>query len=90
MLGLVLGLVSLVTSDTRNSAADSARHTVGDTRTQIVELALGLLLLALLVLLSTLLLQRLVADEIAKGLFARAQGLVPRAGATVGVVLSDT
>ena len=53
-------------------------------------MALGLLLLALCVLLGTLLLQRLVADEVAEGLFARTQSLVPRAGATVGIVLGDT
>jgi hypothetical protein len=53
-------------------------------------LTLGLLLLALLVLLSTLLLQRLVADEVAEGLLARAESLVPRTSTAVGVVLSDT
>jgi hypothetical protein len=53
-------------------------------------LALGLLLLALLVLLGSLLLQRLVADEVAEGLLAGTKSLVPRAGAAVGVVLGDT
>ncbi|KAG9533602.1 hypothetical protein KCU93_g244, partial [Aureobasidium melanogenum] len=77
VLGLVLGLVGSVACDAGNSATDGARNTVGDTRAQVVELALGLLLLALLVLLSTLLLQGLVANEVAKGLLPGAQGLPP-------------
>lgn len=90
VLGLIFCLVSTVASDASNSTTDSARDAVGNTRAQVVELALGLLLLALLVLLSTLLLQRLVAEHVTKGLLSGAQGLVPRASATVGVVLSDT
>ncbi|KAH0358278.1 hypothetical protein KCU83_g402, partial [Aureobasidium melanogenum] len=76
VLGLVLGLVGLIASNASNSTTDGARNTVGDTRTQVVELALGLLLLALLVLLSTLLFQGLVAHEVAESLLAGAQDAV--------------
>lgn len=89
VLGLVLGLVSLVASDAGDGTTDGTRDAVGNTGAEIVELSLGLLLLALGVLLNTLLLQRLVADEVAKGLLARADGLVPGTLAAVRIVLGD-
>lgn len=89
VLGLVLGLVSLVASDAGDGTTDGTRDAVGNTGAEIVELSLGLLLLALGVLLNTLLLQRLVADEVAEGLLARADGLVPGTLAAVGIVLGD-
>jgi hypothetical protein len=90
VLGLVLCLVELVASDASNSTTDGARDTISDAGSEVWKLALGLLLLALLVLLGSLLLQGLVADEVAEGLLAGTESLVPRAGAAVGVVLGDT
>ena len=57
VLLLVLGLGSLVASDASDSAAECARHTVSYAGAKVVELTLGLLLLAFEVLLTARLLQ---------------------------------
>lgn len=89
MLLLVLGLRLLVASEAGNGAADSAADAVRDALAEVAQLALGLLGLTLLVLAGALLLERLVADQIAEGLLARADSLVPRALGAVRVVLGD-
>lgn len=53
VLALVLALRLLVAGDTRKRGADRASHPVADTRRVVVNLALGLLVLALLVLVAT-------------------------------------
>ena len=59
-------LLSLtITSDTSDSTAKSAGHTVTDTLSEITQLALSFLTLARLVLLDALLLQSLCSNEAA-------------------------
>lgn len=89
VLLLVVNLSGLVACDAGNGAAESARDTVSDTATQVANLALGLLLLALEVLLATGLLQALSSDETAEGFLGRADGLVVRTLGAVGVVPGD-
>ena len=72
-----------------DSAAYGAMDTIADALTEIADLALGLLRLAVLVLLDALLLERFRADEAAEHLLAAADGLVPVALRAVGVVLRD-
>lgn len=59
VLLLVLSLSSRVAGDTGDSAAHGSRDAVCDAGTEVVELSLGLLLLALEVLLAALALERL-------------------------------
>lgn len=50
---IVVSLTALVASQARDGTANGSLSTVGETRTEVAELALGLLLLALEVLLTT-------------------------------------
>lgn len=59
VLLLVISLGGLVASDTGKSAADCASHTATDATSQVGDLAYGLLLLTLAVLLTSRLLQAL-------------------------------
>lgn len=89
VLLLVLGPSRGVTSDAGESTADSARNTVSNAGAEVVQLALGLLLLALEVLLATGLLQGLDSESVANGLLGRAGSLVPAASGAVRVVGGD-
>jgi hypothetical protein len=80
---------SLVSGQARDSTRDGAANAVLDALAIIIQLALGLLSLALAVLLDALLLERLVADCIADKLLGRADGLVPLALSAVRVVFGD-
>lgn len=63
VLGLVLGLLGLVTRQAGDGAADSALDAVADAGGEIAGLALGLLLLALEVLLAARLLELLKVES---------------------------
>lgn len=88
MLGLRLLLLNAIAREPGNSTADSPTNAIADALAIVAELALSFLSLAVLVLLDALLLQPLGANEPTKRLFARANRLVPRAFAAVGVILA--
>jgi len=68
------------------SSADRTLHSVTDALSQVGQLSLCLLSLALSVLLSPLLLDALIPDEVAQRFFRRADGLVPLALSAVAAV----
>lgn len=86
MLQLPLLLLRLITSQTRKSTTNSASDTVANALAKIADLALRLLALAVGVLLLASFAQALEPQRAADGLFAGADGLVPRALLAVGVV----
>jgi len=83
-------LLGLVASETSESAADSAAHTVADALAQVADLTLSLLSLAFGVLLLASLAHTLESQRSTESLLSSADGLVPGTGAAVRVVLSDT
>lgn len=89
VLCLSLDLLIAVASDACDGSTYSATNAIRDTLAQIAELTLSFLALAFLVLCDTLLLETLGTDQVTNHLLARANGLVPRALLTVGVVLGD-
>lgn len=82
-------LLGLIASETGKGASDSAADTVADALAEIVDLTLCLLALSCGILLLAVLAHALEAERATDGLFAGTDGLVPRASAAVGVVLSD-
>lgn len=76
LLSRQLGL--LITGQTSHSPSNSASNAVLKTLSEIVELSLGLLRLALLVLFDALLLQVLRADGPTDELFTSTNSLIPR------------
>lgn len=86
MLQLSALLLRLITSETRQRTTNSAANTVADSLSKIADLALGLLLLALSVLLLAGFAHTFEAQRAAESFLACADGLVPGAGAAVGVV----
>ena len=89
MLRLIPLLLCAIAGDASYRSTNSTSDAIADALAKIVELPARLLRLALGVLLLTLVLQALHAECAADGLLARADGLVPGAGLTVGVVLGD-
>jgi len=87
MLQLPLLLLRLIASQTRKRTANSPADTVADALSQIAQLTLGFLAFALCILLLAGFAHTLEAESAAERLFAGADGLVPRAGGAVGVVL---
>lgn len=83
-------LLGTVTSHGSTNGTESTLGTVLHTTSPVLELALGLLLLASSVLLSSSTAQVLVANHVTNGFLGRADGLVPRAGGSVRVVLGDS
>lgn len=73
-------LLLTVTSDSSTHAADSALGTVNSALAQILQVFAGLSLLAGLVLLDTLLADRVDASQVTDGLLGGANSLVPSAG----------
>lgn len=86
----VLLLLGAVTSDGSSDATNCTLGAILETLAEILQLALSLLLLAGLVLLNTCLAQALDAGQVASGFLDGANGLVPRASVTLGVVLCDS
>jgi hypothetical protein len=89
MLQLPLLLLRLVASQTSKSATDSPTNTITHAFSKIAQLTLRLLAFALGILLLAGLAHPLEPESASEGLFAGADGLVPRAGGAVGVVLRD-
>jgi hypothetical protein len=89
MLQLPLLLLRLVASQTSKSATNSPTNTITNALSQIAQLTLRLLAFALGILLLAGLAHPLEPESASEGLFAGADGLVPRAGGAVGVVLRD-
>lgn len=83
----VLLLLGPITCDSSADAAQSALRAVRVALAQILQLALGFLRLAALVLLSAGLTQVLVSNYVASEFFGGANGLVPFAAGAVLVVL---
>jgi hypothetical protein len=86
---LELLLLLPIPSNSRTHRTKVTLSPVLDALTPVLQLALGLLLLASRVLLGARLAQGLVADRVADGFLGRADGLVPGAVAAGGVVLCD-
>lgn len=89
MLLLRRTLLLLIPRQPRHSTADASPNPIAKARSQIAQLALRLARLALLVLARARLLERLVADQVAQRLFARADCLIPGALRAVLVVGCD-
>lgn len=89
VLQLPLLLLGLVASQARNSATDGTTDAVADALAQIAQLTLSLLALAIGILLLAGLAQALHTQHATDGLLACSDGLVPRAGAAIGVVGCD-
>lgn len=88
MLVSVLCLALTVTRKTSNSTTEGTSDAITNTLAKIVQLSFRLLLLACAVLLTSLLLESLAANQIPEGFLAGSDGLVPGALSTVGVVFS--
>lgn len=86
---LILLLLLAITSNRRSHGTQVALGAVLDTFTPVLQLALGLLLLAGGILLDTSLAQVLVADRVANGFLRRTDGLVPGAVGALRVVFGD-
>ena len=80
-------LLLTIAHQRRRRTPHRARHPIADSLSEIRQLTLGLLALALEILLATLTFQALVAEEVAQRLLAGADGLVPGALAAVWMVL---
>jgi hypothetical protein len=89
MLQLPLLLLRLVASQTSKSATNSPTNTITHALSKIAQLTLRLLAFALGILLLAGFAHPLEPESASEGLFAGADGLVPRAGGAVGVVLRD-
>jgi hypothetical protein len=89
MLQLPLLLLRLIARQTRKRATNSPANTITHTLAQIAQLTLSLLAFALGILLLASFAHTLESESAAEGLFAGADGLVPRAGGAVGVVFRD-
>jgi hypothetical protein len=85
-----LGLALAVARDGGTDATERTLCAVGDTLTQIRELALGFLRLAVGILLGTGLAEVLVAKQAPEGLLGRADSLVPRTAGAVLVVFGGS
>jgi hypothetical protein len=77
MLLLPCGLSLLVASKPRDSCAHRASYSIRNALSKVTELTLSFLCLAFTVLLDSLLLEALRANEASKGLLRCADGLVP-------------
>jgi hypothetical protein len=86
MLVCVLGLALTISRETSHSTTDSTSHTIADTLAEIVELTLCLLLLTCLVLVTSLLLEALAANQTAQCFLPAANCLVPGALSAVCIV----
>lgn len=84
---LILRLPLLIARQARHPRAQRALRAARHPGAQIAQLALRFLALALTVLLDTLALEILGADQIAQNFFAAADRLVPTAFGPVGVIL---
>ena len=89
VLPLVLRLLRAIARHASYGIAERTRGAIRQARAEVLQLPTGLLLLALEVLLAAGLLEVLGADQSADSLLSRSDGLVPRAGGAVGVVLGD-
>lgn len=89
MLQLPPLLLRFVTSKTRQRAANSATNAVTDALSKVADLSLCLLGLAVGILLFAGLAHAFEAERAAQSFLAGADGLVPGAGAAVGVVGCD-
>lgn len=89
VLCLSLDLLVAVASQTSNNPTNRAGDAVRDALAQVAELTLSFLGLALLILVDSLLLEALCANEVANHLLSRADSLVPGTFLTVWVVLGD-
>lgn len=89
MLQLPALLLRLITSKTRESASNSTANAIADALAQVADLTLSFLALSFGVLLLASLAQTLEAQRAAESFLSSADGLVPGAGAAVGVVLCD-
>jgi hypothetical protein len=89
MLQLPLLLLRLIASQTRKRTANSPANTVANALSKIAQLTLSFLAFALGILLLASFAHTLESESAAEGLFAGADGLVPRAGGAVGVVFRD-
>lgn len=83
---VVLGLGSSITSEPGNTSTHSALNAVTDALSQICQLTLSFQALSLQVLIATLLLEALIADETANSLLCAASSLVPFALSTIVAV----
>ena len=89
MLHISLSLLLAITGEARYRTTNLPRYAIRDSASQIAELALGFLALALAFLANPFLLQALGAEEVTNHFLARADGLVPRALGAVRVVLGN-
>lgn len=87
MLIRVFGLGLTVASQASDSTTHGSLETITNTLAKVADLTLGFLTLTLQVLLTALLLQVLVANEVAGGFFDAADGLIPLAFGAITVVL---
>lgn len=86
---VVLLLAHAVTSDACDASPQCSLDSIADALPKVAQLALGLLTLTLEVLLATLLLEVLVAEEVADGLFGAACSLVPLTLSAIAVVFCN-
>lgn len=86
----VLFLLTAVTSDSGTNGSKSSLGAVLNALAPVLDLTLGLLFLASGVLLDSGAAQVLVSDQVAEGLLGRANGLVPGACVTRGVVFGNS
>lgn len=74
---LIFGLLSAVTCQGGHRTTDGTLSTITDTLSEIGQLTLSFLSLTLEVLIATLLLEALAADEVTDSLLSTANGLIP-------------
>jgi len=79
----------LIARQSSDRAANRSSDTISNATTKVLELTLGFLGLALLVLLNALLLQVLGSDDVAEHLLARTNGLIPLALVAIRIILGD-